>query len=182
MVEVRFRLRTGGNRSSGHVWPSFLSDVRAASSLSFNSRSPSNPSRPMIGQFVSKGALWLADFQLPAHYKPTEDLLRIGLKVGTQQGLGFELSFRITDQNPAHGHREQARGVPHGRLGRDFDHTLPAPVPAGDLGRFPNSVRVFGHHRKVGQPRALYARSPYLMGGSWRSRFIKGSIQAQAAD
>src|SRR5829696_7464931 len=119
-------------------------------------------------------------FQLPAHHKPTEDLLGIGLKVGTQQCLGFELSFRITDQHPAHGHREQARGVPHGRLGRDFDHTLPAPIPVSDLGWLPNGSRVFGHHRKVWQARALYARSPYLMGASWRSRFIEGSIQAQA--
>src|SRR5215211_2902478 len=37
-------------------------------------------------------------FQLPAHHKPTEDLLRIGIEVGTQQCLGFELSFRITDE------------------------------------------------------------------------------------
>src|SRR5215218_6119033 len=121
-------------------------------------------------------------FQLPAHHKPTEDLMRIGLKVGTQQCLSFELSFRIMDQNPAHGHGERARGVPHGRLGRDFDHTLPAPIPVSDLDGLPNGVRLFAHHRKVGQPLALYARSPSLMGASWRSRFIKGSIQAQAAD
>ena len=31
-----------------------------------------------------------------------EDLLRIGFKVGTQEGLEFELSSRITDQHPAH--------------------------------------------------------------------------------
>ncbi len=35
-------------------------------------------------------------FQLPAHNKPTEDLLRIGFEVGTQEGLSFELSLRIT--------------------------------------------------------------------------------------
>src|SRR5215211_779520 len=40
-------------------------------------------------------------FQLPTHNKPTEDLLRLGFKVGTQKGLGFELALRIAHQNPA---------------------------------------------------------------------------------
>src|SRR5215213_496740 len=39
-------------------------------------------------------------FQLPAHHKPGEDLLRIGVKVGTQEGLGFELFLRIAHQHP----------------------------------------------------------------------------------
>jgi hypothetical protein len=30
-----------------------------------------------------------------------EDLLRIGLKIGTQEGLGFELCPWVTDQHPA---------------------------------------------------------------------------------
>src|SRR5215210_3544263 len=119
-------------------------------------------------------------FQLPAHHEPREDLLRIGIEVGTQQCLGFELSFGITDQNPAHGHGEQARGVPHGRLGSDLDHALFAPVPISDRGWLPNGSWVFGYLGKVGQPLAFYARPPYLMRASWRSRFIEGSIQAQA--
>jgi hypothetical protein len=40
----------------------------------------------------------------------------------------------------------------------------------------------FGYLRKVGQPLAFEARPPYLMGASWRSRFVEGSIQAQACD
>jgi hypothetical protein len=52
----------GGNCSSGrHRRSSSASGMWAASSLSTNSSSPSSPSRPMIGQFVSEGALWLAD-------------------------------------------------------------------------------------------------------------------------
>jgi hypothetical protein len=39
-------------------------------------------------------------FQLPAHNKPTEDLLRISRKVGTKESLCFELSLRVTDQDP----------------------------------------------------------------------------------
>src|SRR5829696_831804 len=92
--------------------------------------------------------------------------LRIGIEVGTQQGLGFELSFRITDQDPAHRHARQACGVPHGRSRSDLDHALFAPVPLSDLGWLPNGGRVLGYLRKVVQPLALYARPSYLMRAS----------------
>ena len=36
--------------------------------------------------------------QLPAHDEPGEDLLRIGFKVGTEKGLGFELPLRVARQ------------------------------------------------------------------------------------
>src|SRR5215210_6934340 len=121
-------------------------------------------------------------FQLPAHHEPAEDLLRIGLKVATQEDLGLELSFGIAHQDPAHGYGEQARGVPHGRLGRDLDHGLPAPVPAGDRGRLPKGGGAFGYLRKVGQAFSLEARPPYLARASWRSRFVEGGIQAQTGD
>jgi hypothetical protein len=41
------------------------------------------------------------------------NLFTIGIEVEAQQGLGFEPSFGIADQNPAQGYGEQARGVPH---------------------------------------------------------------------
>src|SRR5215217_7936592 len=79
--------------------------------------------------------------QLPAHHKPTENLLRIRVKGGTQEGLGFELFLRITDQHPAHRYGEQACGVPHGRLRSDFYHALPAPIPVRDRSELPNGGR-----------------------------------------
>jgi hypothetical protein len=33
-------------------------------------------------------------FQLPVHHKPGEDLLRIGIEVGTQEGLGEDRSHQ----------------------------------------------------------------------------------------
>ena len=101
------------------------------------------------------GVVCTADLKLPAHHKPTYYLLRIGVEVRTKEGLGFEPSFGITDQDSAHGHGEQPSGVPHGRLGSDLYPALCAPVPVGDLDRLPNGVRVLGHHRKVGQALAL---------------------------
>src|SRR5215208_2059338 len=112
--------------------------------------------------------------QVPAHHKPTEDLLRISLEVGTQEGLGFELSFGITDQHPAQGHGEQPSGVPHGCLGSDLDRAILAPVPASDLGRLPNGSRVLGYLRKVGQALTLYACSPSLARAPWRSLSRRG--------
>jgi hypothetical protein len=40
-------------------------------------------------------------FQLPTHHEPADDLLRIGVEIGTQKDPGFELSFRLTHQDPA---------------------------------------------------------------------------------
>ena len=88
--------------------------------------------------------------------------------------------FGITDQNPAHGYGEQARGVPHGCRRSDLDPALPAPIPVSDRGELPNGFRVLGYLRKFGQALSFEARSPYLMGASWRSRFVESSIQAQA--
>src|SRR5215212_12066771 len=108
-------------------------------------------------------------FQLPTHNKPGEDLLRIGLKIGTKEGLSLELSFGIADQDPAHGHGRQARGVPNGRLGSDLDHALSAAVPVSDRGGLPNGGRVLGYLRKVWQPLAFEAGPPYLPGTTRRS-------------
>jgi hypothetical protein len=52
----------------------------------------------LLAPTVRKEAL-----QLPAHHKPAEDLLWLGSKVGTQKGLGSELSFGIAHRHPAQG-------------------------------------------------------------------------------
>src|SRR5215218_147301 len=121
-------------------------------------------------------------FQLAAHHKPTENLLRIRVKGGTQKGLGFELFLRITDQHPAHRYGEQACGVPHGRLRSDFYHALPAPIPVRDRSELPNGGRVFGYHRKIGQALTLEARSPSLPRTTWRSRLVESCIQPKTGD
>jgi hypothetical protein len=116
-------------------------------------------------------------FQLPARNKPTDDLLRVSFKVCTQESLGFELSLRVSEKDPAQGYGEQARGVPNGRLGSDLDLTLPFSIPVSDRGGLPDRGRIFGHHREVGQSLSLFARPPYLLSAaSWRSRLVEGGI------
>ena len=84
--------------------------------------------------------------------------MRIGVEFRTQEGLGFEPAFGITGQNSTHGHGEQARGVPHGDLGSEFDSALPTPVPVCDRRGLPSGARVFGHLRKIGQTLSLEVR------------------------
>jgi hypothetical protein len=79
--------------------------------------------------------------------------------------------------------RDLGGSIWHGALGRlrsDLDHALFAPVPVSDLGWLPDGSWVFGYLGKVGQPLAFEVRPSYLPGASWRSRFIEGTIQAQA--
>jgi hypothetical protein len=116
------------------------------------------------------------DLKPPAPHEPTEDFPRIGIEVRTQEGLGLEISFGIAHQNPSHGHGEQAGRAPHGRRRNDLYRALPAALPVGDLGRFPNGVRIFGYLRKVGQPLALYARASFLPGATRRSRLVEGGV------
>src|SRR5215212_11437427 len=121
-------------------------------------------------------------FQLPAHHKPTDDLLWIGIEVGTKEGLGFELSLRVSDKDPAQGYGEQARAVPHGCLRSDLDHARPSSIRVSDLGWLPNGAWVFSHRRKVGQALALEARPPSLPTTAHRSWLVESGVQAQAGD
>ena len=140
--------------------------------------------RPLTLRLESQMSAYLLEghFQLPTRDEPREDLLRIGVEIGTQKGLGLELSLWVMDHNPAHGHGEQSRGVPHGCPGSDLDHTLAFTVPVGDRGWLPNGVRVLGDLGKVGQALALYARSSYLARFAWRSRLVECGVQPKTGD
>jgi hypothetical protein len=50
-------------------------------------------------------------FQLSTHHEPADKLLRLGIEIGTQRGLRFELSFRIVYQNPAQAYSELVRAL-----------------------------------------------------------------------
>src|SRR3712207_3077479 len=80
--------------------------------------SPYRQIRPLPLRLESQMPTYLLEghLQLPAHDESGEDLLRIGVKVGAEEGLGFELFLRIAHQDPTHRYGEQARAVPHGRL------------------------------------------------------------------
>jgi hypothetical protein len=57
---------------------------------------------PLLGLEPEMSACLLeGHFQLPAHHKQTDDLLGVSFKVGTQESLGFELSLRVSEKDPA---------------------------------------------------------------------------------
>jgi hypothetical protein len=73
--------------------------------------------------------LFKGDLHLPALDKPAQNGLRCGLRIGTQKGLGLELAFGITYQDPVDGHGRFTRVVPRRGPGTDLDRTLHATVP-----------------------------------------------------
>jgi hypothetical protein len=52
------------------------------------------------------------------------------LKIRRQQGLGFELLLRVSNQHPANGHRRLTSMVPNGGIRRDFNLTGAFPISA----------------------------------------------------
>src|ERR687889_1389848 len=99
---------------------------------------------------------------LPAQDEPPKDLLRVGTKIGAQQGLGFELSLGISHQYPAYGHGGQSRAVADRSRRSHLHGTLSATVPVFHGGWRPNGGRILGHKRQVRQAFALKTRSSYL--------------------
>jgi hypothetical protein len=73
--------------------------------------------------------------------------------------MGLELSFRITDQNPAQRHSGQARAVPNRRCRDHLHGALLSTVPAGDRDRFPLGFGILCHNGEVRKSIAFEARS-----------------------
>ena len=79
------------------------------------------------------------DLQLPAQYKPFQDLGRVRRRVGTEQGLSGEGALGVSDQHPANEDGGLAGAVPDRRLGGEFHGAGDAVVP-GHLGAEVTSV------------------------------------------
>jgi len=74
------------------------------------------PLRPLALRFDAqmRADFMEGDFHLPAPGKPEQDLDRIGLLVGAEQGLGRKLAQGIADEHPANGRGDKPRVVPEG--------------------------------------------------------------------
>ena len=62
-------------------------------------------------------------FHRPATHKPGQHLRAGILQIGRQQGLWFKARLRVTNQDPADGHRRFARVIPDRRVRGDLDLT-----------------------------------------------------------
>ena len=77
-----------------------------------------------MGSYLVEG-----DLQLPAQYKPFQDLGRVRRRVGTEQGLSGEGALGVSDQHPANEDGGLAGAVPDRRLGGEFHGAGDAVVP-----------------------------------------------------
>ena len=89
-----------------------------------------------MGSYLVEG-----DLQLPAQYKPFQDLGRVRRRVGTEQGLSGEGALGVSDQHPANEDGGLAGAVPDRRLGGEFHGAGDAVVP-GHLGAGPSYIRL----------------------------------------
>src|SRR5215207_6720898 len=120
--------------------------------------------------------------KLPAHHKPTQDLLRISVEVCAQEGLGFEpsLGSRIRTQ------RTGTAGKPVEYHTAVFEaiSTMRSPLPyqLAILVGFQTVFVSWATSERLGSRSPLRRGLPIWTGASWRSRFVEGGIQTQAAD
>lgn len=122
-------------------------------------------------------------FHGPATHKPTHALKSRMVKVGRQQGLGFEFPLRVPNQHPANGHWRFARVVPNsGMISGYFNLTWPLPIPLLHLQGRPFGVLIDQDLLPCRTAFALKPRAPSLASGARGSRIIEGGVQVQARD
>ena len=129
-----------------------------------------------MGSYLVEG-----DLQLPAQYKPFQDLGRVRRRVGTEQGLSGEGALGVSDQHPANEDGGLAGAVPDRRLGSEFHGAGDAVVP-GHLGAGPSYIRLLKENFQRRPPRALQWRATVLArltGWRWR---IESGVQTQSGD
>ena len=129
-----------------------------------------------MGSYLVEG-----DLQLPAQYKPFQDLGRVRRRVGTEQGLSGEGALGVSDQHPANEDGGLAGAVPDRRLGGEFHGAGDAVVP-GHRGAGPSYIRLLKENFQRRPPRALQWRATVLArltGWRWR---IESGVQTQSGD
>jgi hypothetical protein len=124
-------------------------------------------------------------FQLPAHNKPADDLLRISVNVGTKESLCLELSFRITHQST------QRIGTAYKPVEYQTDvsdaiSTVRTPLPY-QLATVMGFQRVEGSwatSERLGKrsPFPLCAASLSLSGTTCRSTLVECGVQPKTSD
>jgi hypothetical protein len=83
-----------------------------------------------LGFDAEMGADFLeGDLDLPAADEPVEDVARISVAVGCQEGLRVEFAGGIADEKPADRHWRHAAMIPQRSAGCDLDDAVGSAVP-----------------------------------------------------
>src|SRR3954469_24874480 len=120
--------------------------------------------------------------QLPTLNEPAQDLVRVLVGVGAEQGLRAELAKRVTHQYPPDRHDGQSSMAPDRGAGAQVNGALAPAIPARHQGVLPDRARIDKHLGQVPQPLALGPRTSDCSGQTGRCRIIEGGIKAQAGD
>src|SRR5271168_5114749 len=125
------------------------------------------------------------DLDLPAVDEPADDLDRVRLEVGAEEGLGFHLvlglPFGLTDEDPADRNGREAAVIPEGGACRDLDGAVGPAIPERDGEALPERCRIL---EDLHEPRHAAALDGWTSAAFWlRLREVEQSrIQAQACD
>src|SRR4051812_28131324 len=98
------------------------------------------------------------NLDLPAQNEPADDLDRIALRVGAQQGLRREAAEGIAQQHPAEGNDRSSAMTPHGRGRAKLHHAISFAIPARHRDSAPACARLDQHISKGWQASAFGAR------------------------
>ena len=120
--------------------------------------------------------------QLPPLNEPAQDLLRVLIGIGAEQGLRVEPAQRVTHQHPPDRHDGQSGMAPDRGAGAQLNRALAPATPARHQNVPPDRARIDEHPGQVRQPLALGSRTSEGSGQTRRCRIIKGGIKAQAGD
>jgi hypothetical protein len=114
--------------------------------------------------------------------KPEQDLDRIGLPVGAEQGLGRKLAQGIADEHPPDGHRDTPRVVPEGISCDRLEAAVAVAVPAGKRDGRPDRRWIGAYLVQGRHARPHDAGTPVLVWETRRRWSHQTCIQAQAGN
>jgi len=120
-------------------------------------------------------------FGPPAADEPAQDVGRLGLLVGAEEGLRLLLAARVAHQHPADRH-PHAGVVPERRAGGDVEPAPGPPVPALDGDPAPGRARAAQPLCEARQPSAPDRRAAGRSRTPPRRRFAQAGVEAQAGD
>src|SRR6476646_7887206 len=117
----------------------------------------------------------------PTADEPAQDVHRVGVQVGAQEGLRFLFAARVAHQHPADRHAH-AGVMPERRAGGDVQALLGAAIPAVEADPLPARGRVCQPLLQAWLPSPFDPWPPTRAGLAGRGWRVEGRIKAQPGD
>src|SRR3954447_3895582 len=113
--------------------------------------------------------------------EPAQDVHRVGIQVGAQEGLRFLFAARVAHQHPADQHA-RAGVMPKRRAGGDVQALLGAAIPAVEADPMPARGRVRQPLLQAWLPSPFDPWPPTRTGPAGRGWRVEAGIKAQPGD